>query len=53
MLMHCTEKWQVTKKSKLKINNLKSSNLVPVHQFCFCILLLIGVNSELAGLVDS
>lgn len=40
MLVHCIEKWQVTK--NIKINNLNSSSLVAVHEFCFCILLPIG-----------
>lgn len=32
---------------------LNSSNLVARQQFCFCIFLFIGVNSELVNLVDS
>lgn len=30
MLVHCTEKWQVTKKINLRINNLNSSSLIAV-----------------------
>lgn len=53
MLVHCTQRWQVTKRLKIKINNLNSSSLAAVHQLCFCIFLPTGVNSELVGLVDS
>jgi len=53
MLVHCIEKLLVVKKINIKIIMLNSSSLVAGHQVCFCVFLLIGVSSELVGLVDS
>lgn len=42
----------VIKKLNIEMIILNFSSLVAGHHFCFCIFLLIGVNSELVGLVD-
>lgn len=46
-------KMTVIKKLNIEMIILNFSSLVAGHQFWFCIFLLIGVNSDLVGLVDS